>query len=671
MVGERRSIRKFAHPFVLFLLTSFLLFSLTGVSPAIENEECLECHGMRDILEMSEEERLEMVIPTPGKKKVRKGKLTLFVDYERFRSSSHSELNCIDCHANISDLPHPQRMDMVDCAACHDEIMEEYKKSKHARVSKRLCYECHNPHTTISFRRLAQKERIEICLQCHKKEEGHTWLPQRELHFHYLECAVCHAPEAEKGLFFHLSTQGEEDRERVLLSYQQLKDFAGEYKGNVTKAIDPNENGLVEVQEITGFIAKLKEGGIRSPRLEEEVLVLKPYHNYTDEVEHLKDCTMCHTSGAPFYDHVMLRIPDEKGGWRTIKMDKAIMAKLPPILSKDYYFTTSHGKSGIECIDCHADLTILRDKEGSRVKKLGTPICEQCHEEIMAEYRDSLHAKVSKELCFGCHDPHSSVPFRELSVDQRKAICMKCHDPERSHDWLPQRGIHFRYLECTMCHAPQAEKGIVFFLQGVDKQGRKNRLDYREVAELLGMENPDLVSLVDSDGSGFLDDREVLSFLQLIRKKSRQTVEFGVNVLVLRSSHNYTDKGTKAKDCSLCHSSGAEFYSKVIMEIPEREGGVRTIPMDKSILVGISPIPVTSDFYLLGEGKISKRDIMELKDAIYKRLTPDFIYVVRKIGYKWLDVIGLLFIVGGLAFVGLHGLIRVLTIGMRRRRRQD
>jgi predicted CXXCH cytochrome family protein len=639
------------------LLVPFFLCAWTGVAFSFENETCLECHGSRDILEMSEEERLEMVIPTPEKKEVYKGKLSLYVDYEKFQSTVHRDLSCIDCHNDIEDIPHAQRLGMVDCAQCHEEIVGQYNKSKHAQVSHRLCFECHNPHATTSFRKLSQKERIDICLQCHE-ENGHRWLPQRALHFQYLECTVCHSPEAVKGLFFHLTAEGK-DGKRFSLTYRQLEDFTRGYNGDVAKAIDRNGNGIVEVHEINRFLAKLKEQGVESPELEEKVLILRPYHNFTDEVKQIKDCTMCHVSGAPFYSQVMLRLPEEGGGWRTVKMDKAIIGKIPPIPSKDNYFNTVHGKNGVECIDCHADLRVLRAGEGFTVKELKTPVCGQCHEKVMAEYKNSLHAKVSKKICFECHDPHSSVSFEEMNVEQRQAICTKCHDPERGHDWLPQRNLHFKALECTMCHAPQAKKGIIFFLQRVDKGGSVERLDYREVAHLLKMEKPDLGHLLDKDGNGFLSDREVLSFLNLLKEKAPdQTIELGERVLVLEPSHNYTDKGTKAKDCSLCHSARAEFYSALIMEIPERGGGIRTFTMDKSILAGIHTIPVTSDFYLLGESRISKRDIADL------------MFVVRKIGYKWLDVIGILFILAGLGFVVVHGGIRIITIGLRRQKRR-
>jgi hypothetical protein len=94
------------------------------------------------------------------------------------------------------------------------------------------------------------------------------------------------------------------------------------------------------------------------------------------------------------------------------------------------------------------------------------------------------------------------------------------------------------------------------------------------------------------------------------------------------------------------------------MEIPELGGSIRTLPMDKTILAGIHTIPVTSDFYLLGESRISRRDISDL------------FFVVRKIGYKWLDVLGIVFILAGLGFVGLHVFLRIVTIQTRRKKRR-
>lgn len=638
----------------LFLL---LFFLWAGVAYPLDNDACLECHGSRDILQLSKEERLEMVIPAPRKEEVRKGKLTLYVDMGRFRATVHRDLQCVECHTDIDKLPHPQRLGLVDCSQCHEEVVTQYNRSKHAKVSQRLCFECHNPHATTSFKELSQQQRIGICLQCHGRE-GHRWLPQRELHFRYLECTVCHSPEAEKGIRFHF-TAVDKSNKRYALSYRQLEEFTRGYSGDVAKAIDHNGNGVIEVHEVNRFMAKLKEGGIQSPRLEAEVLVLRPYHNFTDEVRHIKDCTMCHVSPAPFYSQVMLRLPERSGGWRTVKADKAIVDKMPPIPSKDRFADTVHGRNGVECVDCHADLTVLRKGEEFTVKELKTPVCAQCHPKETKEYNNSLHAEISEQICFSCHDPHTSISFTQLDVEGRQAICTKCHDPRIGHDWLPQRDLHFKALECTMCHAPQAQKGIVFYLQRVEKGGEAKKLTYGEIAKILGEERPDLSRYIDRDRNGFLEDREVLDFLKSLNEKTGSArIELGVRVLVLKPSHNYTGMGIKAKECATCHSERAEFYKKSVMEIPE-PGGIRTLPVDKAILVGIHPIPVTSDFYLLGEGRISKRDIADL------------FFLVRKIGYKWLDVIGLVFILGGTGFVGIHSVVRTLTIGLRRRRKSN
>jgi hypothetical protein len=121
LIVDKKRRRDFARRFFmisLVLLVPFSLLSWAGVAFPIENDACLECHGKHDILQMSKEERLQMVIPTPGKEEVRKGGIILYVDYEQFRSTVHRELNCIDCHTDIKSLPHPQRLDMVNGLSC-------------------------------------------------------------------------------------------------------------------------------------------------------------------------------------------------------------------------------------------------------------------------------------------------------------------------------------------------------------------------------------------------------------------------------------------------------------------------------------------------------------------------------------------------------------------------
>jgi predicted CXXCH cytochrome family protein len=170
----------------LIWFAPFVCFSWAAGAFPLENKACLECHGSRDILHMGAKERLEMVLPTPERQEVRKGGLTLYVDDGQFRSTVHRQLLCIDCHTDVKTLPHPQRLRMVNCAQCHQEIVGQYEKSTHAGVSNRPCIECHNPHATISCKKLSQEERMGICLTYHKGD-GHQWLPQRKNGYTWLD----------------------------------------------------------------------------------------------------------------------------------------------------------------------------------------------------------------------------------------------------------------------------------------------------------------------------------------------------------------------------------------------------------------------------------------------------------------------------------------------------
>ncbi len=66
-------------------------------------------------------------------------------------ASVHSFLDCSDCHPGAEELPHPERDLKQTCGSCHDELVEEFEGSIHARVAVSLdarpadCSACHGP----------------------------------------------------------------------------------------------------------------------------------------------------------------------------------------------------------------------------------------------------------------------------------------------------------------------------------------------------------------------------------------------------------------------------------------------------------------------------------------------------------------------------------------------
>ncbi len=155
------------------------------------NEDCITCHGLKDL-------------------KSRKG-YSRFIDPARFSQSVHARrgVGCLSCHPEVDTLnreariPHRTRVE-PKCRECHVREYDQYSKSLHAQVSKKLCYACHNPHYTTSFREMSGDARKKICLTCHDAVQTHRWLPQQQLHFNYLECTACHALNASIGMLLYM-----------------------------------------------------------------------------------------------------------------------------------------------------------------------------------------------------------------------------------------------------------------------------------------------------------------------------------------------------------------------------------------------------------------------------------------------------------------------------------
>ncbi len=67
--------------------------------------------------------------------------------------SSHSGMECTDCHADIDDLPHADTLAKVDCGICHDQAAEDYKY--HGRMAVGAdsdipsCSDCHGTHDIL------------------------------------------------------------------------------------------------------------------------------------------------------------------------------------------------------------------------------------------------------------------------------------------------------------------------------------------------------------------------------------------------------------------------------------------------------------------------------------------------------------------------------------------
>ncbi|MDP2240797.1 MAG: cytochrome C [Burkholderiales bacterium] len=157
-------------------------------APKMENAICLSCHGNAEFAMPGPDGNMRMLHVTP----------------DRFEKSAHGKRFCVDCHQDITAIPHqPGVQHKVGCVTCHETLWENakkdnktkenarlgvvveqidhYMKSIHARPNKddqsrtnATCYACHDAHYVYpkgSPQRALWRLGIpNACGKCHAKE---------------------------------------------------------------------------------------------------------------------------------------------------------------------------------------------------------------------------------------------------------------------------------------------------------------------------------------------------------------------------------------------------------------------------------------------------------------------------------------------------------------------
>ena len=127
--------------------------------PGLDKTICLGCHGNEGF----------GVPDAEGKMR------PLFVHRDKFDGSVHGKRECVECHQDITAIPHQKAVRRVSCVNCHEQLwaaaqrdgttvqnarlgvvvdqIERHLKSVHARPSRAdqsytnaTCYDCHDAH---------------------------------------------------------------------------------------------------------------------------------------------------------------------------------------------------------------------------------------------------------------------------------------------------------------------------------------------------------------------------------------------------------------------------------------------------------------------------------------------------------------------------------------------
>ena len=318
-------------------------------------------------------------------------------------------------------------------------------------------------------------------------------------------------------------------------------------------------------------------------------------------------------------------------------------------LDFEIFSRSVHGSKGVNCLDCHEGISEISITKRIPHKKPAAPACKKCHESVWKQYANSVHAKLSAKACDSCHDAHYGRTWHHMGSEHRQKICLKCHDARARHRWLAQMDLHFRFLECASCHALDAKLGMVIFFVDRIVPSKPRPLDYSELKRFVGPGKEGLIKTLDPSGDGVVSAPEIRSFLEKMRKGGLTWVSLRFRILVVKPSHIFTSRAEKSRNCSLCHSKNAEFYSTLLLRVPEPGGSFVTIPVAPDIMVGAPDQSLVADFYMLGEVKTPIGDSQGLFS------------IVSGPGTKWIDSLGFFAVVFSLIAVCLHWALVFLT----------
>ncbi len=430
----------------------------TGPLLAQEVDDCMACHEDPEMVRESNDQ-------------------SVFINIDRFSSSIHADLDCISCHTDLDgfdDFPHDEKLEVVNCGDCHDDIAELYSESLHGKdVAAGIelaprCWDCHSAHYVLPKNTLgSQVDKFNIpfmCGKCHKEGTRVTQkynIHQDSILSHYslsihgiglfkqgltvtAVCSDCHTAHNVRS---HEDALSSIHRDNIAQTCQQChsrieqvhkKVIQGELwekePNKVPVCVDchePHEIRKVFYGEISNkeCLACHSNSNLTTVRDGKEISLFVEENDHNGSIHRGVTCAQCHTGASPHLERSCSTIPS--------KVDCGICHTQ----TVEIYATSTHGiladrgdPDAPICTDCHGKHNIKgRQDSSSPTFPTNVPqLCGTCHThgEVAATrraetdttnsidtYAMSIHGKgllesglVVTAMCTDCHTAHHVLP---------------------------------------------------------------------------------------------------------------------------------------------------------------------------------------------------------------------------------------------------------------------
>ncbi|NQV14659.1 hypothetical protein HQ531_04310 [bacterium] len=176
----------YKHSFVL-ILGIFLSISQTGMGQQADAENCYLCHGLATLGISAEGNSFR----------------SFEVSSKAYQHSTHRNVICRDCHTDITQFPHPEEPEKVDCSkSCHITKPFALTGYSHFDQSETHAISAHgyNPEHTAAMN--ASKPE---CKYCHNNTFRNV-IEEDVLSENSTHCTRCHEDEGLAGVILHVSS---------------------------------------------------------------------------------------------------------------------------------------------------------------------------------------------------------------------------------------------------------------------------------------------------------------------------------------------------------------------------------------------------------------------------------------------------------------------------------
>ena len=269
-----------------------------------------------------------------------------------------------------------------------------------------------------------------------------------------------------------------------------------------------------------------------------------------------------------------------------------------------------HASNG--CTSCHAALDPKQHPPATptpkpQLRKAAAEACAGCHAQIAQAYAASLHGKANAAsdqspapLCADCHSAHE-VDRASVGTHLRDT-CLNCHTGAlAAHEkWLPNTKRHFAAVSCAACHSPGMQRRVDLRLY-----------DVKARAEAVGKEPAGLVAQGSGSAAAPLDAARLRDIVRALNREGPDLMLVGrLEARNPVDGHRLAHRGRAVKECTSCHSKGAEAFQNVTLSFIGADGKRVRHEASNEVLSAATSVESIRGFYAMGGTRIGLLDVV-------------------------------------------------------------